>query len=191
MASTATGRVALFSIKPQYAEAILKGTKKVEFRRTTLAPDVSHIVIYATTPVQKVIGTFEVDGVDRARPSTLWDTYGGVGGIDRSDYMDYFEGSDSAYAIRVRAPRTWTQPLALADLSPGLRAPQSYQYLRDEALAKVVPLLTGERASLLERLGNALLITVKSVLPGGVRAPVSDADPVLAGRSGTRQPSPQ
>ncbi len=62
MASAAIGRVALFSIHPQYAEAILAGTKSVEFRRTPLADDVTHVVVYATAPTKMVVGIFEVDG---------------------------------------------------------------------------------------------------------------------------------
>lgn len=141
MASATTGRVALFSIKPQYAHAILDGSKEVEFRRTSLAPDVSHVVIYATSPIKKVIGTFEVAGVERALPEALWRTYRSVGAIARDDYTGYFEGTDTAYAIKVRSPQQLLHPLDLSDLSPGLRAPQSYQYLRDGALAKVTPFL--------------------------------------------------
>jgi predicted transcriptional regulator len=157
MASATTGRVALFSIKPQYADAILAGSKEVEFRRTSLAEDVSHVVIYATAPIKKIVGTFEVEGVERSVPDALWKTYSQVGGIAHDAYADYFEGADTAYAIKVRSPRQLPQPLALTDLSPGLRAPQSYQYLRDDALAKVTPFLgSAARQSLLTRLASAV-----------------------------------
>jgi len=157
MATTATGRVALFSIKPQYAEAILAGSKEVEFRRTALAADVTHVVIYATSPVQRVLGTFEVAGVEQATPTSLWTSYGRVGGIGLEDYLDYFTGAETAYAIKVRRPQTWTEPLALEALSPGLRAPQSYQYLRDEALARIAPLLLPPaRCSVVEHVVSSL-----------------------------------
>lgn len=152
MARTATGRVALFSIKPEYATAILDGSKEVEFRRTSLAPDVSHIVIYATSPVQRVVGTFEVAGVEKAVPDALWDTYAAVGGIARDAYTGYFAGTDTGYAIKVRHPRLLDTPLRLDELSPALRPPQSYQYLRDEALTNVTPYLgPAPRRSLPER----------------------------------------
>lgn len=158
MASTTAGRVALFSIKPRFAEAILAGSKTVEFRRTGLAADVSHVVIYATAPIQRVVGTFEVAGVERAMPEALWETYSQVGGIALDDYSGYFDGTDTAYAIKVRSPRQLASPLTLADLSPGLRAPQSYQYLRDDALAKVGPFLGNTaRQSVLERLVRSLV----------------------------------
>ncbi|MDP3712160.1 MAG: ASCH domain-containing protein [Mycobacteriales bacterium] len=179
MADTATGRVALFSIKPEYATAILDGSKEVEFRRTSLASDVSHVVIYATSPVQRVVGTFEVAGVESALPAALWTTYGRVGGIGLENYEDYFTGTDSAYAIKVRRPRSWAQPLTLDELSPGLRAPQSYQYLRDDALARIGPLLEPDpRRTLPERLGRGLLARVRAALPALASEPREDGDPV-------------
>lgn len=143
MAPPTTGRVALFSIKPQYAEAILGGIKEVEFRRTRLAPDVSHVVIYATAPVKKIVGMFEVAGVDCARPRSLWRTYRRVGGIDAADFNDYFTGIDFAYAIKVRAARRLTVPLDLSKISPTLRPPQSYQYLPTQMVATLLHHLDG------------------------------------------------
>lgn len=137
MAATATRRVALLSIKPAYAQAILDGRKHVEFRRTPLSSDVAHVVVYSTSPVQRVIGTFEVDGVDNEPPDVLWDRYSHVGGIDRDAYDRYFSGCTSAYAIKVRRPVTLPAPVLLAEVRQGLRAPQSFQYLDDEAAGRV------------------------------------------------------
>lgn len=184
MATSTPRRVALFSIKPQYAAAILAGTKKVEFRRTALAEDVSHVVVYATSPVRQVVGTFEVGGVEKAAPSALWRTYGSVGGIKREDYESYFVGTEHAYAIKVHRPHAWSRPLCLHDLDPGLRAPQSYQYLRDTALATVEPLLDGRGSSVLHRLIEALAGWVRpgpqrvlAVLTQGGRQPEPSAGP--------------
>lgn len=187
MAATATRRIALFSIKPRYADAILKGVKTVEFRRTPLAPDVSHVVIYATTPVKRVIGAFEVAGVDQASPAALWNSYAAVGGIGRADYVAYFNGVENGYAIRVRRPRRWPEPLALHDLSPGLRAPQSYQYLRDDALARVWPMLDEQRVALLDRLRMVVAGMVAAVLPGLTKTSRPEGEPALPSVS----PSPR
>ena len=51
----------LLSIKPQYADKILSGDKKFEFRRLLYkSPNVKKIIIYATSPVMRVIGEFDV-----------------------------------------------------------------------------------------------------------------------------------
>ncbi|GAA1549214.1 ASCH domain-containing protein [Nocardioides humi] len=134
MARTATGRVALFSIHPDYAQAILNGTKKVEFRRQGLPEDVTHVVIYATAPIQQVVGMFEVAGVERLTPRRAWTTYQRVGGIKKHDFERYYLDTDAAFVIRVRKPRRFTRAFRLTDLDEALRPPQSYMYLNGERL---------------------------------------------------------
>ena len=134
MAGTAVGRVALFSIHPHYARAILDGSKQVEFRRQGLPADVTHVVIYATSPVQKVVGMFEVAGVDRMSPSQAWKLHGRVGGIEKTAFQRYYTKAEHAFVIRARNAQTFPTPFPLADLDENLRPPQSYVYLRDAAL---------------------------------------------------------
>lgn len=140
MVGTATGRVALFSIHPRYAEAILAGTKQVEFRRQGLPADVTHVVVYATSPVQRVVGAFEIESVEHLTPHAAWKRYGRVGGIDQDSYDRYYAGTDSAYVIRVRNPEAFEVPFALHDLDEALRPPQSYMYLRDQLLDRTATL---------------------------------------------------
>ena len=73
MASKDSPVVALMSIYPEYADRILSGTKKVEFRKTVFRKDVTHILIYATAPSQDVVGYFEGTGIDKVRPEGSWD----------------------------------------------------------------------------------------------------------------------
>ena len=63
----------LLSIKPEYAEKILNGTKRFEFRKAVPRDgSVNTVVIYATKPVGMVIGEFEVGGFLCERPRDLW-----------------------------------------------------------------------------------------------------------------------
>jgi predicted transcriptional regulator len=123
------GRVALLSIHPAYAEAILDGRKRVEFRRTRLARDVSIVVVYATQPLGEVIGWFEVDRIVEGTPNSLWRHYSSCAGIDRASYLAYFEKATRAFGITVRKAVRLEQPMKLSELEPNLRPPQSYQYL--------------------------------------------------------------
>jgi predicted transcriptional regulator len=136
MVSAAVGRVALFSIHPHYARAILDGSKEVEFRRQGLPGDVSHVVIYATAPVQQVLGTFEVAGVDKMTPSQAWKRHGRTGGVEKTAFERYYTKADHAFVIRVHNPHTFPTPLLLADLDETLHPPQSYLYLREEVLER-------------------------------------------------------
>ncbi|SUF92800.1 bacteriophage protein [Salmonella enterica] len=63
----------LLSIKPEFAESILEGEKRFEFRKTIFRnKDVKTVVIYATMPVGKVIGEFDIADILSSEPSDLW-----------------------------------------------------------------------------------------------------------------------
>ncbi|WP_187365071.1 hypothetical protein [Cellulosimicrobium cellulans] len=124
------GRVAVMSIRSGFAEAILDGRKGVEFRKRPLAGDVTTVLIYATVPVGRVIGAFEVAGQEIASPTALWERHKQHAGIPRAAYREYYHGKRSAVGIIVSDARRLARPLALRELDPGLAAPQSFAYLR-------------------------------------------------------------
>lgn len=117
------------SIRPQYAAAILDGSKLVEFRKRRLAPDVTTVLIYATMPVGRVTGAFEVAGYDVDSPTALWERHKQHAGISRAGYRDYFRGAETAVGILVKDARRLAQPVLLTDLDQRLTAPQSFIYL--------------------------------------------------------------
>ena len=54
----------LLSIKPEFAEKILNGTKRFEFRKGIFKnPQISTVVIYATMPLGKVVGQFRIESI--------------------------------------------------------------------------------------------------------------------------------
>ncbi|GAA1955212.1 ASCH domain protein [Nocardioides panacihumi] len=122
------------SIHPQYAQAIMAGTKKVEFRKRRIADDVTHVIVYATAPVSAVVGVFEVSGQTTTTPTSLWRRFKKVAGISRDGFDAYFEGRDSATGITVGDVTVLDEPLCLqGDLGIG-RPPQSYQYVNPTGL---------------------------------------------------------
>lgn len=131
-------RVALLSIKPEYAEAIFAGRKTVEFRRSRLAPDVDLAIVYATQPVGCIIGWFRIKRITESTPDGLWRRFRRDGAIRRRDYFAYFEGAERAYAIEITSATAVDEPLLLDSLSAGLRAPQSFQYLAATLAAPVM-----------------------------------------------------
>jgi predicted transcriptional regulator len=122
-------RVALLSIRPEYAAAIFTGRKTVEFRRSRLASDVEFAIVYATQPTGMVIGWFRIQGIAESTPDGLWRRYRGDGAIRRRDYFAYFDGAERAYAIEISKPTALEAPLLLDEIVRGMRAPQSFQYL--------------------------------------------------------------
>ena len=54
----------ILSIKPEFAAKIFEGTKKYEFRRAIFKnKNVKKVVVYASSPVQKIIGEFEIEDI--------------------------------------------------------------------------------------------------------------------------------
>jgi predicted transcriptional regulator len=130
-------QVALFSIHPEWAEAILDGRKRVEFRRVAPNRDVGRVVIYATLPVGGVVGFFTVRGMTVASPSELWSQYGKAGAISRQRFRDYFRSRRNGAAIEVGHVQKLREPLPLSELGTAV-PPQSFSYLTDGQFRKVL-----------------------------------------------------
>ncbi len=125
------------SIHPEFAQLILDGKKKVEFRKTCFASPISHIVIYATTPLKKVVGYFEVQGIQVATPEKLWQFYSKVAGVDQKFFQDYYGSTNQGVAIEVGKVYQLSHFLSLNCISASLLAPQNYIYI-DEKLFDLI-----------------------------------------------------
>jgi predicted transcriptional regulator len=132
MVKEKTFKIALMSIHPEFARLILDGRKKVEFRKVRFASHVSHVVIYATTPVKKVVGYFEVLKIQVGNPDELWNSYNQVAGIDKLSFQDYYDNRSSGVAIEIGQVYHVNKFISLDEISTSLVAPQSYMYLEKE-----------------------------------------------------------
>jgi predicted transcriptional regulator len=84
----------LLSVKPSFAEAILAGVKKFEFRRVLFRrQDIKTVVLYASRPTCKVVGEFTLDEILSLDPDALWRATAGEGAIDREYLTNIFRGS--------------------------------------------------------------------------------------------------
>lgn len=120
----------LLSVKPRFAEAILAGTKKFEFRRALFrSPDVETVVLYASSPVQRVIGEFRIADILSLAPSELWARTHRWSGIDRSYFDEYFREREVGFALKVENPRAYRRPLSLKHHFGITYPPQSFCYL--------------------------------------------------------------
>jgi predicted transcriptional regulator len=122
----------LLSIKPEYAEKILSGEKKFEFRKSAFKnKSVKTVVIYATKPIGKVIGEFEVDQIISGSPVDLWKQTIDFSGITKSFFMEYFNGRSIGYAIKVKKVKRYQVPQNISDFLPHGNAPQFFYYLNN------------------------------------------------------------
>jgi predicted transcriptional regulator len=128
-------RIALLSVHPRYAAALMGGQKKVEFRRRALSAETQYVIVYATAPVQKVVGWFEIAEIASDSPDRLWERFGHEGQVAKQDFERYYERCDAGAAIRVRKVVALKSPVTLAELDDAMAAPQSYRYVSTEILA--------------------------------------------------------
>jgi predicted transcriptional regulator len=74
------------SIHPEFVRLILNGNKKVEFRKIRFSMNISYVVIYATLPIKKIVGYFEVKNINTASPDELWRSYENIAGIEKERF---------------------------------------------------------------------------------------------------------
>lgn len=119
----------LLSIKPEFAEMILHGKKKYEFRRTIFkSPSIKTVVLYASSPVCRIIGEFEIDRILELDIDSLWEKTSRYAGIDKPFYDRYFDGKETGYAIKVKSAKRYQRYRKLEDYDLK-RPPQSFAYI--------------------------------------------------------------
>ena len=91
---------ALISIRPNYAQAILAGTKRVELRRRIpVIGRGTRLWIYATLPLGAVVGSVTVEKIIEGTPTLIWNTLMGRTALTRCEFDEYFSGTDRALAL--------------------------------------------------------------------------------------------
>ncbi|MCA6420494.1 MAG: ASCH domain-containing protein [Cytophagales bacterium] len=122
----------VLSIKPEFAFKIFDGTKKFEFRKSIFKNEkIKTIIVYASSPVQQVIGEFEIEEVLNHDLSTLWDLTQEFSGISEEFYYEYFTNKEQGFAIKIKKTRKYRTPKCLrADFN--LSPPQSFAYWTDK-----------------------------------------------------------
>jgi len=123
----------LLSIKPKYVKSIIDGEKRYEFRKTIFKNrEIDRIYIYSSSPVKKIVGTFEIGGILEDHPNDLWDTVKDYAGINDRDFFAYFEGKSRAFAIGIQNLQEFIDPIDPWKTMPGFVPPQSYCYVDGE-----------------------------------------------------------
>ncbi len=140
-------KVALVSLYPRFADSILSGEKKVEFRKTRMSEEISRVVIYSTSPVKKVVGYFDVKEIVAKKPLALWKEFKDTSGLEFGEYTEYYNGKEKAFGIVVGNVVKLETPLNLEKLGVN-NPPQSFMYLDWRDIEEE---LIGNRAGLIQR----------------------------------------
>ena len=120
----------VLSIKPEFANKIFDGSKKYEFRKAIFKNEtIKTVVVYSSSPVQQVIGEFEIETIINHDIDALWDLTKHESGITRDYFYQYFSEKNKGYAIKIKSVKKYRKPKCLkADFK--LTPPQSFAYLQ-------------------------------------------------------------
>lgn len=122
----------LLSIHPEYAEKIISGAKRYEYRKKLPKNPVSRIVIYETSPVMLCTAISEVEEELNDTPENLWNLTKEYAGISREAFFKYFEGRETAYAYRLGTVQR------IENRRLPFKAPQSFKYLTDDEIDRLL-----------------------------------------------------
>lgn len=132
------GKFALVSLHPRHAEAILDGSKRLEFRRVWTTSHVDGLLIYVTAPVKRIVAIAKINAVHHEPPSVLWKlakTLGG--GLSKIELFDYLDGKEKGYAIQLSEVWSLSSSIDPISVIPGFRAPQSFMYAKPDEVARL------------------------------------------------------
>lgn len=141
--SQTVGDAVLISIHPHYVERILAGEKNIEFRRIWPNRAINTLVVYSTSPTQRLTAVVEVVDVVRGSKAALWRMSVNEGGcITREGLMAYLEGKDIAVALRLGRRQSLDDGVIPRTVfGASFRPPQSFRYLTEVEAARVQNLM--------------------------------------------------
>jgi predicted transcriptional regulator len=119
----------LLSIKPEFANKIFNGEKKYEYRKSLFKNEsIRVVVVYASSPISKVIGEFEIDDIIVDDLQGLWEKTEAYAGISRDYYYKYFGAKSKGYAIKIKNAIRYPSAENLKE-KYNITPPQSFAYL--------------------------------------------------------------
>lgn len=138
-------KVVLISIHPMYVEKIIAGTKKYEFRRIWASQPVNSLLIYSTSPVQKIIAIIELGKTIRGTKTKLWElAKNGPGGVSRRKLFSYMQGKREGIALELLRKVHFPEGIdPKVIFGKDFIAPQSFRYLKQNELTQLEKIMKG------------------------------------------------
>lgn len=120
----------ILPIKPQFAELILNGEKKYEYRKKLCKKEINNIYIYATAPKKMIVGEAKVVSKIKMSKENLWIETMKYSGINKNFFDKYFQNQEYACAYEIGEVKKYLQPIALENIGV-LSVPQSFIYVSE------------------------------------------------------------
>jgi predicted transcriptional regulator len=128
----------LLSVKPEYAFKIIDGIKTVELRRRFPTEGIKggFAIIYASSPVCKIIGYVHIKEIQKLSLKRIWKKFNKQACVTKLFFFKYFDGLDEGYALEFENPVKLIKELNIKDIhgETTFSAPQSFRYVPNEFL---------------------------------------------------------
>lgn len=125
---------AILSIKPEFVDEIVAGTKRFEYRKSIFKQPVEKVYIYASSPVGRIVGEFTSGEILQDSPDRIWRRTSRYSGISKSFFDGYFKGRAEGYAIEILNFVHYEEPVNPYIHIIGFHAPQSFCYISESAM---------------------------------------------------------
>lgn len=132
----------LVSIKPEFANRIFDGSKKIELRKSS--PNVNPgdlMIVYSTFPEMAVIGVCKIDTIIKSSPKEIWTNYSELLGIDKERFFDYYSDYNTAIGIVLKSAKRFKEIIPLKKIKenyPSFSPPQTFRYLERDMISMPV-----------------------------------------------------
>ena len=125
--------IILMSIKPEYVDKIFSGEKKYEYLKRLCKEKIDTIIVYSSSPIQKVVGELKIKQVLYDKKNVIWNKTNKYGGINKNKYDKYFEKCNNAVAYEIEKAVLYNKTKDLKDYNLKA-APQSYVYIKNKGV---------------------------------------------------------
>lgn len=121
----------LLSVKPQFVQMMVDGTKKVELRKSFPHNKIEKVFLYESMPSQIIRYYFIPTEIVRIPKNALWNKVKDICGLSREEFTRYFAGKDVAIGIFFDEVKK-IKNTSLIDIR--MSAPQNYAFLEKKAM---------------------------------------------------------
>ncbi len=121
----------ILSIKPKYAEKILTGEKKVEFRKQIPKHKLTWVYIYASSPSKVIVARFKVNKLTNGTPHELWLRFSNVGGVNKEEFFAYCGNKDTVHGLEIGEVERFEEPIDPYQKYNNFKAPQNFAYIEN------------------------------------------------------------
>ena len=125
--------IILMSIKPEYVDKIFSGEKKYEYRKRLCKEKIDTIIVYSSSPIQKVVGELKIKQVLYDKKNVIWNKTNKYGGITKIKYDNYYENCGYVVAYEIEKAILYEKQKDLKDFNVRT-APQSYVYITNKGV---------------------------------------------------------